>query len=277
VSVSCKEDCSSRVFTPSQVVEQLNHRGVYVNERRLRDWWAEGLLPKPVSRGLGRGKGKIFGWYDPDIIQRAADVFELKRRRERFKDAHFLDLFVLGHPIEGPELQAGVLSFLDYVEQCVLHGQSDPDDIEDRLADLSSLVGRKQSSQTGLLRGHLEDLAQEFMLAVFNPAARSDLNLSDLAPTADAWMKLNKPQLQIPDTTPEMLDGLLRRLQSTFSIEELRKFTSTTEEGDFQKAHQIWNSVRKLALKFAEKSSGHNAAELQLFGRRLSLQRVAPY
>jgi hypothetical protein len=261
------------VITPSQLQEELDQRGLYVKQRTLKDWWDEGLLPKPIPRGSGRGKGKVFGWHELDIVDRAATVLELKGRPACFKNAHHLELFGLGYRVECQNLRDGLVSFLVYVEQCVLHGyRVDTDAIGDALFQLGMNLSREQSSRTGICQIEIEDLLQELLVAVFDPSARFDFDLSDLAHTADRWMKVNAAQhLKMPDITTEMLEVFLKWLTSNLSTQALRKIVLTSEDARYEKAQQVWKSLREIVQDFAKKNVGENAAELQVFGRRFAI------
>ena len=65
-------------LTPKQVVNELAKTGRRMTERKLTDWRARELLPKLSEKGKGRGKGKVYFWTQPDILDRAAFVADHK-------------------------------------------------------------------------------------------------------------------------------------------------------------------------------------------------------
>ena len=262
------------VILVRQLAAELNQRGMSVTERRLRDWWTEGLLPRPTPRGRGRAKGKVFAWHDLDIVDRATTVFQLKKRRERFENAHQLELFSLGYTVESQKLQKGLLSWLDYVEHCVLSGRlSDPDDVEDALSKLSTRASRPQSSRTGLCHRDLGALLQEFLVSVFAPFSECEQDVSELADTAGHWIKFNAaPHLILPDVAPAMLEDWLKWLQSNLSIDALRNMTSATGEAQFQKAQELWKCLRNILGPLVQTTEDQAAAAgLQTIGVQFSL------
>ena len=64
-------------LTPKQVIEELAKTGRHVEARTLTDWGARGLIPKPIEKGRGRGKGKSYFWTDDNILDRVALVADL--------------------------------------------------------------------------------------------------------------------------------------------------------------------------------------------------------
>jgi hypothetical protein len=65
-------------LTPKQVINELAKTGRRVSERKLTDWRARELLPKLSEKGNGRGKGKVYFWTQPDILDRVAFVADHK-------------------------------------------------------------------------------------------------------------------------------------------------------------------------------------------------------
>jgi len=145
---TCKIDLN--MMTPSQLVDEMNRRGYDVSERRLRDWRDKGLLPALTTREKGRGLGRQFCWEDREILNRAITVYELLAKRERFPNAHYLELWFTGYAADYDVVRKTWLSSLRSTEQAWLNGASGSDGIEDALAPSSALIGRKISVEEGL-------------------------------------------------------------------------------------------------------------------------------
>lgn len=70
-------------YTPSELVAELDRRGVRVKERRLKDWRKKGLLPPLKRIGLGQHRGTREVWENDDVLQQAIaaeDFLSMKRR-----------------------------------------------------------------------------------------------------------------------------------------------------------------------------------------------------
>jgi hypothetical protein len=65
-------------LTPNQVINELAETGRRVTERQLIDWRRRELLPALSEKGQGQGKGKIYFWTQPDIVDRVAFVADHK-------------------------------------------------------------------------------------------------------------------------------------------------------------------------------------------------------
>ena len=65
-------------LTSKQVINELAKTGRRVTARKLTDWRARELLPQLSEKGKGRGKGKVYLWTQPDILDRAAFVADHK-------------------------------------------------------------------------------------------------------------------------------------------------------------------------------------------------------
>lgn len=72
--------------------------GVHVTRRQLEHWTREGLLPKPVVRSLGRGRGKC-SEYPAGALEQLRAAAQWTERRRRFEDVRF-ELWFEGWPIE---------------------------------------------------------------------------------------------------------------------------------------------------------------------------------
>ena len=65
-------------LTPKQVINELAVTGRRVTERQLIDWRRRELLPALSEKGEGQGKGKVYFWTQPDILDRVAFVVDHK-------------------------------------------------------------------------------------------------------------------------------------------------------------------------------------------------------
>src|SRR4051812_9086663 len=100
------------MLTPEEVIAELERLGYVVTARRLVDWRQKGLLPPLAKRGLGQGKGWVFVWEDPDVIEQTVAILDLLRWRAR-TDWLPLALWCLGFQMPLDRVKPPLLARLD--------------------------------------------------------------------------------------------------------------------------------------------------------------------
>lgn len=114
--------------------------------RGARDWWTKGLLPKPMRRGLGQGKGTETYWTDPRVLRQAQAAHDLMAQHAR-AGVVLWGLWLLGFPISLDPVRATYEEHIDRA-LCSVHGRTgwDPSDVVGEIAgQIARLQARKQA------------------------------------------------------------------------------------------------------------------------------------
>src|SRR5579859_4513791 len=120
-------------ITIGDVVLELERRGYHVTPRRIHDWIGKKLLPKLEHRGRGQGKGWIYYWDDPRVIDQAIAVHHLFEWRRIARDL-YLPLFLLGYSVQLDLVHERLKVWLERVqEEFTGHAQA-PQEFSDRVA-----------------------------------------------------------------------------------------------------------------------------------------------
>ena len=75
------------MLTLKALCADMEASGRYFSERKARDWWTKGLLPRPRRDWPGRGRGSVTFWTDPRISQQARAAYDLLTAHPR-ADTH---------------------------------------------------------------------------------------------------------------------------------------------------------------------------------------------
>src|SRR5690242_13093600 len=86
------------MITPKQLRQALADIGRAVSARQLTDWRAKGLLPPLKQVGEGRGSGARFFWGEPDVLDRAATVYDALALKSRVQPA-LLAIWFAGYSV----------------------------------------------------------------------------------------------------------------------------------------------------------------------------------
>ena len=261
-------------MTPAQLADELDRRGYSVSVRQLRDWRGKRLLPALTTHGMGRGLGRQSYWEDGGILDRAVTVYELLAKRERFPDAHYLEMWFAGYFADYAAVRKAWLSLFRYTERAWLHDASDPDGIEDALSPISAQIGRKVSSDTGLPYEELQALALEIFNAIFSPSGGLNVvECKELIDTANAWFnRVSAPHLDPSHITGRMLQTALDFVHTNLSFDSIRCVVSTATDAELENAHRRWRSLRQIIGLLASRAyHGEISAELSRTGRQLSV------
>ena len=101
-------------LTPNQVIEELAKTGRHVEARTLTDWGSRGLMPKPIEKGRGQGKGKSYFWTDHNILDRVALVADLPSWET---DRTILALWFCGFEVSPEQMREAWLKSIERVSR----------------------------------------------------------------------------------------------------------------------------------------------------------------
>lgn len=99
------------MITPEDLRTELDHLGMAVTSRTLTDWRTKGLLPPLQSKGLGKGRGAIRFWGNPEVITQAALVHQFLEKYA-VADAALLKLWTAGYEVSNERAKECWLSYL---------------------------------------------------------------------------------------------------------------------------------------------------------------------
>jgi hypothetical protein len=258
------------MMTPDELVKELKDRGYPVTLRQLRDWREKGLLPRLKARGRGQGLGKVFYWADQGIVEHTVAVYEITKRRSRFKNAHRLELWFLGYPDDLDLVREAYLASLDFFEHAWTRGKSNADDVEDELARIASQAGRKMASETGWRDEQIDDLVRAVLRTVFSPSWRFDI--AEIEEPLGQWLsQLSRRDVELPKITAGNLEVALQWLRGSLSISSVRRAIEGATYSELETAHKRWRTVRGSVQLLAERCEGQASEEFFHMGRQLSL------
>jgi len=89
----------------------MTRSGRQLNRRTARDWWTKGLLPRPATTGLGRGKGRVTFWPDNRIVGQAQAVFDLLAKHRRTETV-LVWVWLIGFEVEPRVLKRAWVSLI---------------------------------------------------------------------------------------------------------------------------------------------------------------------
>lgn len=97
-------DAAPTALSERGLAAALASGGRDVSIAELVTWRRNGLLPPLVSHGVGIARGKSYCWHDPDILPRAALVWDALHHYRR-NDMALLMLFLSGHAVPLAQLR----------------------------------------------------------------------------------------------------------------------------------------------------------------------------
>jgi hypothetical protein len=261
-------------ITEADLIAAGELRGVNFEPRTLTAWRARGLLPKLKPSGRGRGKGKEYGWEDPEVIDQAFAVHELLVKRVKGERA-LLDLWFCGYAVPSERSRTAWLSQFKRRDASVV-SVSRMVGAEGYLASLSRRAARRSDAPPAVSR---EDLAQAIAL-VFDA---SYLGGSDFDPESDrdlfgnvlAGLGGRPPGWQALDDllTEQVLERLHAAFVAVFSIEGGRQLVATAAAEDLEAARRFLQIVRRVISERMPPDAPSNP--FPVIGRMIALLYLA--
>lgn len=260
---SCKIG-AMKIYTLSYVAKVLQRAGYPITERQLRNWVDKEMLPHPTSRGLGRGKGKVYFWTQRTIIKQAATVWELLCWYGRMHPIPFM-LWLLGHDMPLSVVRQALLRWVEGGRDQLLEG-IDPQDAEQVADRLSSLAvqahQRRKRGAAARSRAAQEELLELYLNVQFNPQYQpSESVLGHLAQEMSITNQSNLIEQGetplSPEVRMELAQGMLRFLQQFMSQARLSQALTTASDEQLQQVQKEFGRMlhvvcRLLAYHFRE-------------------------
>ena len=194
-------------LTEDSLIDEFDRRGIPLNKRVLTDWRAKAFLPALEVRGLGKGKGKIYFWSDPKIIDRALLVDEALRSDFRGSKM-LLVLWLFGYEMPTALIREHLLNGLQKFAKMARGERQERGAIEEHIDDLTAKYYKVASKYPQLeLPKDMRPAAMEMVLNVFvNPT----YNLND-GPFEDGVLA----SLEAESKGPSKAGGAFRNLSDS--------------------------------------------------------------
>ncbi|MGH2559953.1 MAG: hypothetical protein ACRDJH_12875 [Thermomicrobiales bacterium] len=244
------------MLTQAQVIEELERRGYEMTPRRLVDWRQKGLLPPLAKHGRGQGRGWIYGWDDPLVIEQAIAVEELLALRSR-TDWLYLPLWCLGFNIPVSQIRPQLLAIVGANLEHVVGDEMTPGGVADRISKLA--VTQAQSYQPERSRHpELSAEAVEYWLNLLAGSTDYSPNQTALIGIAESlWHSVNggRPQTgrdNLWRAEPRDLRRLRRWFSQHASLPLARDAAVKVSDDGLQSVQDDWRSIARLVRAFGQ-------------------------
>jgi hypothetical protein len=124
------------MLTPDEVLRELKERGYDVSSRRLVDWRQKQLVPPVKKRGRGQGRGWVYVWEDPQIVEQVIAVQELLWIHERTSWL-YVPLWCLGFNVPLERVRSQLLARIERRQSFLTGGEKDPEELGFQLSELA--------------------------------------------------------------------------------------------------------------------------------------------
>jgi hypothetical protein len=122
-------------LSEQELIEEFGRRDIALNKRVLTDWRAKGYLPPLQTTGQGKGRGKLYFWTDPTVIERALLVDEALQSDHRGPKILFI-LWLFGYDIQSSLIRSHLLSGVERFEKMAIGDRAGWGVVEDHVEDI---------------------------------------------------------------------------------------------------------------------------------------------
>jgi hypothetical protein len=241
-------------LTPKQVIEELAKTGRHVEARTLTDWGARGLIPKPIEKGRGRGKGKSYFWTDDNILDRAAFVADLPSWET---DRTVLVLWFCGFEVSPGQMREAWLKSIERVSRQHMKAPAENttqlsyfEQLGDKLHNISALFRRQKKAEGDAMSEFAYELAQLGFSFVFANSVSEDFE-EDIE-NINYYMTKYKPPFaknsdyKFPEIDPEFILST-RKFTNIFEIQSAAQTATLTQ---LETAQSIWKTICRVIGQF---------------------------
>jgi hypothetical protein len=245
-------------LTPKQVIEELAKTGRHVEARTLTDWGVRGLVPKPIEKGRGRGKGKSYFWADDNILDRVALVADLPSWET---DRTILVLWFCGFDVSPEQMKEAWLKSIERVSRQLAKQDMNArtentaqlsyfEQLGDKLHNISALFKRQKKAEGDTMSEFAYELAQLGFSFVFANSVSGDFE--EELENINYYMTKYKPlfvantDYQFPEIDPEFVLSK-RKFANIF---EIRRAVQTATLTQLETAQSIWETICRVIGQF---------------------------
>lgn len=249
----------------AHVIAALDRAGYRVTKRTLQDWAGKGLLPHPVARGLGRGKGKRYIWTQSNILHQVATICGLLDWYGRVKGI-VLPLWLLGYDVPVEKARATLLRYLDGQLFGLTGDQRGEDDIGDHIAQVAHSTAYSTRLRSSRAAGEqlLLPMLNVFANPHYKPLEEDESIIADFTRAIlqmDGLDKLEERQRQLgnPFQSVKSTKDFLTIIQRV-SLPGLREAVASATEAELLETRAVF--IRIVAVLGAlEQETGEQLAE----------------
>jgi hypothetical protein len=249
-------------LTPKQVVNELAETGRRVTERQLIDWRRRELLPALSEKGQGQGKGKIYFWTRPDILDRVAFVADHKGWDT---SRIILVLWCCGFEVPQTTLKEAWLEEIEKVTRLVtkqnmnaqwrLKAQDYFDDLDEAFHQHAAAFKNLKAAEGDDIAKFAYETVQVICAFIFANAVQDDIKIE--IDHINQYLPTYKPQLGdypefgFPTINVEAALSM-RRFVNVF---EMRDAIRDATRAQFDEAQFIWRTVCRAFILMSDASS----------------------
>jgi hypothetical protein len=238
-------------LTQAKVIEVLQKTGRTVEARTLTDWRARGILPSLTTRGLGQGKGRQSVWEAPDILDRIAFVYDLRRiRTEKLK----LALWCCGFEVPLEHVRSAWAETIERLSWSWARqqlsgpakaGQSYFDELDDRFQDLSRKFAREKNSPSDIPQLDEAELTRAALFVVFAKTLPRDIQ-DELAVLEKAFEEMYKKKYE-ESVQLDLAPAAVIYFRKFASPIEIKRAVENSSDIELRAAMSIWKQMVRAA------------------------------
>lgn len=259
-------------MTPAEVIAELERRGYATTSRRLIDWRQKGLLPPLVKHGRGQGRGWVYVWEDPLVVEQAIAVQELLWLHGH-TEWLYLPLWCLGFTVPLNQVRPQLLTMVEAYLEHLTGGMTEPEDVSDRLSQLA-IADLTRSARTRSGRPTLSPEAVEYglnLLAGGTAYVPDREALAGIARSAGA-LTGNGQRRGAPKgrrLSAAELRHIRRWTKRHASLPLLHDAEANATEQEFAQVHADWRALAQLKRAIGDVVDNEAWEEFNLFALRV--------
>jgi hypothetical protein len=230
-------------YNTANLLHDLESRGYIVTARQIVDWTHKRLMPGPRQRGMGYGRGSVYTWPDPGILDQVMAICDLLNEYRRV-NAIRLPLWLLGYNIESTEACHVMRERLQGLEKWLTgydRVSSDPDDAADQVSDRLCRLPERVDGPDFSAETPTESI-ELLVNVVANPGYEIKLDILQYAVEEfNCYVRDSAKQHSMPsiDELLVWMPVLLRHLQP-LSVPKLIDAVTQATDADLETAHADW-------------------------------------
>ncbi len=253
------------IITPLQLRAELARQGYVESDRTLREWRKRGLFPRLVTRGRGRGLGKVQFWRSQNVIEQGLTVCELHRLKYPNDEARLI-LWLSGFKLDPSFVRSAWVSRLGKLEvylrsnkeRAIKKRGNQFLDIEDELSALVEKDVIKISTHFRLDRRSIIQPVIDLFGLVFRSKFLPDTILQD------GLIELVENKSAASVSKHARFSGwqftaILKFMRAYMSFAAVDEIILSATKSELIQAHRYWRRILRLSRELLPKTitSGH--------------------